>query len=42
MTITIPPRPALSVPVVDSSGKMTKPWHDYFIALEAALKKATP
>lgn len=41
MTITIPPRPTISVPLVDSAGKITKPWHDYLIALEAALKAAT-
>lgn len=42
MTITIPPRPPVSVPIVDKEGRITKAWNDYFIALEAALRAATP
>jgi hypothetical protein len=40
MTITIPPRPPISVPLVDATGKINQPWHDYFVALEQALKAA--
>lgn len=42
MTITIPPRPPISIPFTDDSGKITKPWHDWLLALEQALKAATP
>ena len=41
MTITIPPRPPISTPLVTADGKINKPWHDYMIALEAALRAAT-
>lgn len=41
ISIKIPPKPVDSQPVVDKDGKMTKPWRDYFNALEAALKVAT-
>lgn len=42
MTISMPPIPVDSVPVIDpQTGRMTKPWRDYLIALHAALKAAT-
>jgi hypothetical protein len=43
MTITIPARPPIDVPLADpQTGKITKPWHDYLVKLEAALRAATP
>lgn len=42
MTITIPPRPRIDVPLSDpQTGKITKPWHDYLVKLEKALQAAT-
>jgi hypothetical protein len=41
MTITIPPRPPITVKLVNSDGTINKPWHDYLIALEAALRAAS-